>query len=180
MRDLSFARSRRIAFEGAGDALFAVTPSLPDTAFEAMLGPPADWANASCRHSGRIDRSLLLPSRHVFLPLIIDEAIYYPAAFDDYGRAALKAGVPTLIEVSAEEARRFACNAVVVGKTVVTNTGCSNLHQQLHRHGFLPMKRHLMNSLKPEAVPNALLTARWRGSSRLEAFREQRSFVTVR
>ena len=34
------------------------------------------------------------------------------------------------------ESEHFACNAVVLGKTVITNTGCPALHQQLHARGF--------------------------------------------
>ena len=56
-------------------------------------------------------------------------------------RDALAANIPRLIEVQPEEARSFACNAVVVGKTVVTNTGCPQLHddqpvRRLHRQGY--------------------------------------------
>jgi N-dimethylarginine dimethylaminohydrolase len=65
-----------------------------------------------------------------------DLAIYYPAAFDDYGRKALAESVPHLIAVSQSEAWQFACNAVVVGQTVITNTGCPELHGRLQAEGF--------------------------------------------
>jgi N-dimethylarginine dimethylaminohydrolase len=63
-------------------------------------------------------------------------AIFYPAAFDEYGRRALAEAVGELIPVTIDEARRFACNAVVVGRTVITNTGCSDLHATLVARGF--------------------------------------------
>jgi len=44
--------------------------------------------------------------------------------------------VPKLIAVAEEEARSFACNAVVVGRTVVTNDGCPALHKQLTAAGY--------------------------------------------
>ena len=48
----------------------------------------------------------------------------------------LQTYIRRLIPVERYEARRFACNAVVVGRTVVTNTGCPRLHDDLRRHGF--------------------------------------------
>ena len=45
-----------------------------------------------------------------------DHALYYPGAFDDYGRSVLRDRIPDLIEVAAEEAVSFSCNAVVVGR----------------------------------------------------------------
>src|SRR5579872_2020412 len=66
-----------------------------------------------------------------FCPLTSEAAIYYPAAFDDYGRRVLIEHVPTRIAVSPEEAARFACNAVVVGQDVVLNTGCPRLEDDL-------------------------------------------------
>ncbi len=120
-------------FEGAGDALFC-----GDTLFAGYRirsdarGHQQIGAMLSCRV---IPVELVDPYYYhldtCFCPLAPGVAIYFPPAFDDYGRAALSAHVPELIEVSAGEARRFACNAVVVGHTVVTNSGCSKLHESL-------------------------------------------------
>ena len=57
-----------------------------------------------------------------FCPLAPGEAIYFPDAFDAYGRRCWTTHVPKLIAVDEAEACRFGCNAVVVGKTVVTNS----------------------------------------------------------
>ncbi len=83
-----------------------------------------------------------------FCPLSIEQALYFPPAFDDYGRAALQAHIPKLIEVTAAEARRFACNAVVVGRNVVTNSGCPKLHEQLRNEGFTPWETPLDEFVK--------------------------------
>jgi N-dimethylarginine dimethylaminohydrolase len=56
--------------------------------------------------------------------------------------------VPELIAVEPAEAERFACNAVVVGKTVVTNTGCPRLHQELRRRGYAPQETPLDEFVK--------------------------------
>jgi len=78
-----------------------------------------------------------------FCPLAPDEAIYYPAAFDDYGQRVLADRITKLHAVEESEARSFACNAVVVGKTVVTNIGCPNLHEQLREAGYEPIETPL-------------------------------------
>ena len=61
---------------------------------------------------------------------------------------ALAEIVPTLIEVVTEEARSFACNAVVVGKHVVTNSGCPRLHADLRSHGYEPIETPLSEFVK--------------------------------
>jgi N-dimethylarginine dimethylaminohydrolase len=71
-----------------------------------------------------------------FCPLAPDMAIYYPPAFDAYARDVLRANVADLIPASDAESEHFACNAVVLGKTVITNTGCPELHRQLRARGF--------------------------------------------
>ena len=62
--------------------------------------------------------------------------------------ARLREHVPELIPVERDEARRFACNAVVVGRTVVTNTGCPKLHESLRRRGFEPQETPLDEFVK--------------------------------
>ena len=44
--------------------------------------------------------------------------------------------IPKLIPVVPEEAARFACNAVVVGRHVVMNSGCPRLAADLQAAGF--------------------------------------------
>jgi arginine dihydrolase len=71
-----------------------------------------------------------------FCPLAPGVAIWNPAAFDAYGRRVVETHVKTLIPAAEEEAQRFGCNAVVVGKTVVLNTGCPKLAAALREHGY--------------------------------------------
>ena len=127
-------------FEGAGDALFC-----GDTLFAGYrirsdaTGHQKIGELLDCRV---IPLELVDPYfYHIdtcFCPLAAGKALYFPPAFDEYGQRVLAELVDELIEVSAEEARRFACNAVVVGDTVVTNTGCVKLHAQLKSRGFHP------------------------------------------
>ena len=83
-------------------------------------------------------------------------AIYYPRAFDDYGRRALGEAVNDLIPVDHAEARNFACNAVVVGRTVITNTGCPNLHRRLEARGFIPRASPLGEFVKAGGAAKCL------------------------
>jgi len=83
-----------------------------------------------------------------FCPLAPGEAIWYPGAFDEYGRRAVTELIPNLIPVAAEEAQSFACNAVVVGKNVVTNTGCPKLHDDLKNRGYTPHETPLSEFVK--------------------------------
>jgi N-dimethylarginine dimethylaminohydrolase len=69
-------------------------------------------------------------------PLSNNEAIYYPAAFDARGLKVLKNHIGTLISVTEQEARRFACNAIVVEKNVIMNDGCPRIRRQLESLGF--------------------------------------------
>ena len=56
--------------------------------------------------------------------------------------------IDDLIEVPEEEARSFACNAVVVGRHVVTNVGCPRLHRALKKAGFEPHETPLSEFVK--------------------------------
>ena len=83
-----------------------------------------------------------------FCPLATGKRSIFRLVFDQYGRDALAGAVGELIEVAAEEAQRFACNAVVVGRTVVTNTGCPLLHAALAQRGFEPRETPLDEFVK--------------------------------
>ena len=138
------------SFEGAGDALFC-----GDT---LVAGYRMRSDAVSLQQIGKLLGVRVLPLELVdpyyyhidtcFCPLAPDEAIYYPAAFDAYGLKVLKENVSNLISVADEEARSFACNAVVVGKTVVTNTGCPQLHDQLREAGYRPTATALSEFVK--------------------------------
>lgn len=137
-------------FEGAGDALFC-GPTLfagyrirSDARGHQWMGQalgvqvlPVELVNPSFYH---LDTC--------FCPLAPGEAIWYPAAFDSYGQKVIQANVPRLIAVSKAEADRFGCNAVVVGRTVVTNTGCDALHAELTARGYTPRATQLDEFLK--------------------------------
>ena len=139
-----------VFFEGAGDALFC-----GDTLFAGYR------IRSDARGHQRIGEQLgvrVIPLELVdgyyyhldtcFCPLAPGRAIYFPGAFDDYGQRALGDLVPELVPVDEAEARRFACNAVVIGNTVITNSGCPRLQSQLRSLGFEPRETPLDEFVK--------------------------------
>lgn len=73
-----------------------------------------------------------------FCPLDARRALYYPPAFDEYGRRVIAQFVPEPIAVTEADAARFGCNAVVSGRDVVVQAGCEELERTLRAGGFTP------------------------------------------
>src|SRR5205823_5828248 len=116
-------------FEGAGDALFCGETLFAGYRFRSDVRSHqwvADRLGVEVLAMELVDpRFYHLDT--CFCPLGPREAIYYPGAFDDYGRSVLRDRIAGLIEVSSEEAVSFSCNAVVVGRDVVLNAGVPKL-----------------------------------------------------
>jgi N-dimethylarginine dimethylaminohydrolase len=136
--------------EGAGDALFC-----GDTLFAGYRTRSDASAHqwVASRLNVRCLPLELVNTRfyHLdtcFCPLAPGVAIYFPDAFDEYGQRVLRTHVPTLIPVVEPEAHRFGCNAVVVGQTVVHNSGCPTLAKDLQAHGFQSVEVELDEFLK--------------------------------
>jgi N-dimethylarginine dimethylaminohydrolase len=68
-----------------------------------------------------------------------DTAAYYPAAFDDAGRAALAAQFTELIEAKDEDAEVLGLNAISDGRHVVLPAQATSLAAQLAAAGFEPV-----------------------------------------
>jgi N-dimethylarginine dimethylaminohydrolase len=138
------------SFEGAGDALFC-----GDTLYAGYrMRSDAAGHQAIGRMLGvRVIPVELVDPRYYhldtcFCPLTGETAIWYPPAFDDYGQRAIEEHVPKLMAVDKEEAERFACNAMVIGRTVITNTGCDKLHATLTASGYEPVATPLDEFVK--------------------------------
>ncbi len=139
-----------VYFEGAGDALFCGRTLFAGYRIRSDV--------TGHQHLGKVLSRLVLPLELVspyfyhldtcFCPLSAEEAIYYPGAFDAYGRKVLEAHVPRLLAVDEDEAKRFGCNAVVVGRTVITNSGCERLQAGLREWGYEPISVQLDEFIK--------------------------------
>ena len=71
-----------------------------------------------------------------FCPLGQGSALYYPPAFSADAQTLLKEHIADLIAVPENDALRFACNALVVDKTVVMNDGCEATRRALAARGI--------------------------------------------
>jgi len=138
------------SFEGAGDALFC-----GDTLYAGyrMRSDAAGHQQIGRMIGCRVIPVELVDARYYhldtcFCPLREGESIWYPAAFDEYGQRAMREHISKLIEVERTEAERFACNAVVIGRRVITNTGCDGLHAALAKRGYEPLATPLDEFVK--------------------------------
>jgi N-dimethylarginine dimethylaminohydrolase len=127
-------------FEGAGD----------------LLGFPDYWFGGYRQRSDirvfpilseRLHREIipleLVDSRFYHLdtclcPLSGGELLYFAAAFDRYGQAAIAERVPAALRLAVpeDEALKFACNAVCIGKQVVLPVGCPTTQAWLRMRGY--------------------------------------------
>lgn len=83
-----------------------------------------------------------------FCPLDGGQAIFYPPAFDAYALKVLENNIENLIAVTDDEARRFACNAIVLGKNVIMNDGCPRIRGELDSRGFSVLETPLSEFIK--------------------------------
>jgi N-dimethylarginine dimethylaminohydrolase len=138
------------SYEGAGDALFCGSTLFAGYLNRSEIASHGELGELfSCQV---LSLELVDPRFYhldtCFCPLAPGKALYFPPAFDEYGRKVLQENIPTLIPLEAEEAARFGCNAVVVGQHVVHNAGCDRLAQALESHGFISHQTELGEFLK--------------------------------
>jgi N-dimethylarginine dimethylaminohydrolase len=137
-------------FEGAGDALFC--GSVLFAGYRIRSDVHAHQHLAGLLGKQVLPLELVNPRFYhldtCFCPLAADTAMFYPAAFDAYGRKVLESQIPKLLPVCESEAARFGCNAVVVGRTVITNAGCERLTADLRGWGYEPIAIELDEFIK--------------------------------
>ena len=125
--------------EGEGDILVAGDGTiLAGYGFRSDFGAAAELAAAF----GRPVVSLRLVDPrfyHLDTALCVLDAttaMYYPAAFDDAGRAVLASLFPELIEAKDEDAEVLGLNAVSDGRHVVLAAAATGLARSLTARGF--------------------------------------------
>jgi N-dimethylarginine dimethylaminohydrolase len=92
-------------------------------------------------------------------------AAYYPAAFDDAGRAALAGHFAELIEAKDEDAEVLGLNAVSDGRHVVLPAEAAGLAGQLAMRGFVPVPVEMSEFRKAGGGPKCC-TLELRGEER--------------
>ena len=83
-----------------------------------------------------------------FCPLGGDRALYYPPAFNDHALKVLENRIFNLIPVLEDEAKKFVCNAIVIGNNVVMNDGCPNVRSSLEGLGLTVHETFLSEFVK--------------------------------
>jgi N-dimethylarginine dimethylaminohydrolase len=83
-----------------------------------------------------------------FCPFDSDAALWYPPAFDEYGQRVIREHISDLVAAPEEDALRFGCNAVVIGRTVILPSGCSTLRRELESRHFEVREQELDEFLK--------------------------------
>ena len=124
-------------FEGAGDALFSDGTLFAAYGFRTSqeFYKQAKYLN----HKQIVYCELTDPYFYhldtCFCPLNESQAIWYPPAFTSASQKRMSEHIE-LIAVNQEEAKRFACNAVVLKKQIILPTGCPIISEVLKSQGF--------------------------------------------
>jgi N-dimethylarginine dimethylaminohydrolase len=137
-------------FEGEGDALFAGDALFCGYKFRTDIN--SHRAIADLLGCLVISVELVDPRfYHIdtcFCPLTDGGAMWFPAAFDEYGQRAIRDHIPDLIDVTEEEATVFCCNAVVLDRDIVLPEGAPNLVARLEERGYTCHPQQMSEFLK--------------------------------
>jgi N-dimethylarginine dimethylaminohydrolase len=148
-------REAGVVNEGEGDILFSGRALLAGYGFRSDRAAASELAAAF----GLPVTSLRLVDPrfyHLDTALCVldaDTAMYYPAAFDDAGRAAIAGQFAELIEAKDEDAEVLGLNAVSDGRHVVLPVQARKLAAQLRERGFSPVGVDLSELLKGGGGP---------------------------
>jgi N-dimethylarginine dimethylaminohydrolase len=140
---------KNLFFEGEGDALFGGDALFCGYKFRSDI--QSHRAVAEMLDCLAISVELVDPRFYhldtCFCPLPDGGAVWFPAAFDEYGQRAIRGHLADLIEVEEEEAKHFCCNAVVLDRDIVLPGGAPKLASELTSRGYrchpLPMSEFL-------------------------------------
>ena len=156
---------KNIYFEGAGDAL-----AQPDrNRLWAGYGFRTDWES----HQFLAEQlELEVASLHLidsrfyhldtcFCPLLDDQVMYYPAAFDAASLKTIENHIrpENRIIISEEDALHFACNAVLVDRVLFLNHAGPELIQLLEQKGYTPVIQPVPEFLKAGGANKCLTLA---------------------
>jgi N-dimethylarginine dimethylaminohydrolase len=136
--------------EGEGDILVAGHTVLAGYGFRSDIAAAGELEEAFGR---RVISLRLVDPRFYHLDtamcvLDASTAMYYPAAFDDAGRAALATIFDELVEAKDEDAEVLGLNAVSDGRHVVLAAQATGLARSLAARGFEPVPADMSELLK--------------------------------
>jgi N-dimethylarginine dimethylaminohydrolase len=137
-------------YEGAGDALLLLDTLVCGTGFRSEASSHHEVENWS---SGEILIVNLVDPRfyHLdtcFCPLDGKDYLIYPGAFDEVSIEAIRRIGGNELAVPEDEARKFACNAVCIGKNVILPSDCPKTMQLLSEAGYNPVAVNMSEFIK--------------------------------
>lgn len=125
-------------FEGEGDALFAGETLFAASGFRSDL-EAADKIAAALKVNKIVKVQLTNPHFYhfdtCFCPLNENQALYYSGAFSPDSIARMKQNIE-LFDVPEADAKKFVCNANILGKDVVLPAGCDQTYALLKKLGY--------------------------------------------
>lgn len=135
--DNTILKRHPLSFEGAGDALLAGEKLFVGYGFrsEKKFFEEASWIKSDKLIYCELANPYFYHIDTCFCPLNENQAIYYPGAFTAASCKKMAEKIE-LIPVNEEEAKRFACNAVVIDKHIVLPTQCPEITATLEQQGF--------------------------------------------
>jgi N-dimethylarginine dimethylaminohydrolase len=148
-------RDSALTNEGEGDIVYAGRAILAGPGFRtdeavrdeltSLYGLPVISLRLTDPRFYHLDTALVV--------LDADTAAYYPAAFDDAGKAALASHFTELIEVKDEDAEVLGLNSISDGRNVVVPEQATGFVGQLTAAGFHPVTVDLSELLKAGGGP---------------------------
>lgn len=148
-------------YEGAGDSLF-----LGETLIGGYGFRSDQEVYSEIRHFLKNDP---IPVRLVdprfyhldtcFCPLSDLDYLIFPGAFDQESLEQIRSLNGRELEVSENEAKNFACNAVLIGKTVILPSECPKTCEMLEQAGYQPVPIPMTEFLKSGGACKCLTMA---------------------
>ncbi len=145
---------KNISFEGAGDALWQPGENLLWMAHGFRTDIESHNFISNQFNIKIISLKLINPSYYhldtCFCPLLDQQIMYYPAAFDTDSLKLIEGYFPieNRIVVSPKDAVNFACNAVLVGRELYLNFATQELQMDLKSRGYIPIVQPVDEFLK--------------------------------
>lgn len=156
---------KNLFFEGAGDALLQPGRNLLWAGYGFRTDRETHQFLAEKLELEVVSLRLIHPSFYhldtCLCPLLDDQVMYYPVAFDAASLKTIETHVrpENRIIVSEEDALHFACNAVLVDRVLFLNHAGPELIQLLEQKGYTPVIQPVSEFLKAGGANKCLTLA---------------------
>jgi N-dimethylarginine dimethylaminohydrolase len=151
--------ARGLFFEGEGDLLPYRDMLIGGFRFRSEIR--AHEAVAAALGKRLVGMELVQPRFYhldtCFLPLDNRSALYFPGAFDAYGRKVIRRFIENPIPVARADAHQFACNGIRIGRSVVLNKASRALKAKIAKAGYETVETSTSEFMKAGGSVKCLL-----------------------